>query len=400
MNKSDEYRIQQEQRKAAKQQRIKKRAGWLLIAVAVAAVVASLAVMLSTGQGAVSVDALQGDDVSTALIPSDAPELTSNRTLIARTDKPLTPDIVDRLLRIEQAIERQDRAQESFVLTVYERLDVIEKTVNQIAGERQPAPGETSTHPGESVNDISKTVNNTGNNVDNLSAIDEDAAFMQRIAQIEADNAARMAAAENAAQSASQDATEQSQQAPIPPPVFADTSPAPPRPDASNDVEKINTLEVTHKDIHRPNNVIHRNNNPCALVYGDRAMRYSAESFETVEANGRAHHYATFPTVGHGAAACIDLMAAFHGKTVLEYIAGGDNTDPAVSFSGGQQSLVDFYSDVFPDRGISLDHVINKSARGDLQHMVRAHAHAEGKMQLTDGQLMLAWPIYLNRRIR
>jgi len=110
-------------------------------------------------------------------------------------------------------------------------------------------------------------------------------------------------------------------------------------------------------------------NNPGALVYGPRAQRFGAENHYPA----RGHNYAQFDDRQHGLAALVDLIMAWDGSTIRDYVSDGKT-----SYSGGNEDLARYYIQVFSDQGIQPDVVIDRKDTGLIQSIADVHTHAEG----------------------
>jgi len=141
------------------------------------------------------------------------------------------------------------------------------------------------------------------------------------------------------------------------------------------------TLFIRDESISLPDQA----NNPGALNRGgegSRARRYgAADSFPDVNGNP----VAIFPDRGHGLAALIDLIFAFDGFKIENYIAGGGGVEPWKSYVGGDSARSEWYLGVFEDRGVTRETVIDIKNIELVQAIVEVHYHAEGgRIPFTD----------------
>ena len=123
-------------------------------------------------------------------------------------------------------------------------------------------------------------------------------------------------------------------------------------------------------------------NNPGALNYGQRALRFGATNRFP---DGAGNEVAIFPSTYRGLAALIDLIYAFDGHKIENYISGGGGIKPHLSFVGGNNERSKWYLGVFEDQGVPINTVIDIKDTGLIQSIVRVHIHAEGgKMSIAD----------------
>ena len=133
-------------------------------------------------------------------------------------------------------------------------------------------------------------------------------------------------------------------------------------------------------------------NNPGGMNYGRRAQRFgSHESYP----DGLGNDVAIFPDRNHGIAALIDLIGAFDGHKIENYIAGGDGIKPYLSFVGGDNKRSKWYLGVFEDQGVPINTVIDIRDTGLIQSIVLVHHHAEGSAEpISDGEWDQAFALF------
>ena len=150
-----------------------------------------------------------------------------------------------------------------------------------------------------------------------------------------------------------------------------------PTPEPSHSVGSVDTF-VRDNSIPLPKQA----NNPGALNYGQRALRFGATNRFP---DGAGNEVAIFPSTYRGLAALIDLIYAFDGHKIENYISGGGGIKPYLSFVGGNNERSKWYLGVFEDQGVPINTVIDIKDTGLIQSIVRVHIHAEGgKMSIAD----------------
>ena len=150
-----------------------------------------------------------------------------------------------------------------------------------------------------------------------------------------------------------------------------------PTPEPSHSVGPVDTF-VRDNSIPLPKQA----NNPGALNYGQRALRFGATNRFP---DGAGNEVAIFPSKYRGLAALIDLIYAFDGHKIENYISGGGGIKSYLSFVGGNNERSKWYLGVFEDQGVPISTVIDIKDTGLIQSIVQVHIHAEGgKMTIAD----------------
>ena len=125
-------------------------------------------------------------------------------------------------------------------------------------------------------------------------------------------------------------------------------------------------------------------NNPGGLILGPRAWTFGATD------NHLGHAF--FPDIDHGLAALIDLIRAWDGDTIETYMLSNNG------YSGGNEEVGSMYLDVFEDKGISRDAVIDKNNSDMTYAMMLVHLHTEGGKRIISEQ-QFASALALQRKL-